>query len=57
MKTLLRGPALTIAVLGFAGLVMVSPLYGVIPEVPAIAAAFHVAATTVSWIGFTFGIE
>jgi YNFM family putative membrane transporter len=48
--------AVTIAVLGFAGLVMVSPLYGVIPALPAIGAGLHVATTTVSWIGFTFGL-
>ena len=43
------------AILGFAGLVMVSPLYGVIAALPAIASDFRVDATEVSWIGFTFG--
>ena len=47
---------LTIGVLGFAGLVMVSPLYGVIPALPAIAVDLHVATTAVSWVGFTFGL-
>lgn len=51
-----RGAAVTIAVLGVAGLVMVSPLYGVIPALPAIAADLHVATADVSWIGFTFGL-
>jgi predicted MFS family arabinose efflux permease len=52
----MKGAALTIATLGFAGLVMVSPLYGVIPAVPAIAANLHVPTPAVSWIGFTFGL-
>ncbi|MGA2393993.1 MAG: MFS transporter [Candidatus Lustribacter sp.] len=56
MTTTFRAPAVTIGVLGLAGLVMVSPLYGVIPALPAIAAQLHVATTTVSWIGFTFGL-
>jgi predicted MFS family arabinose efflux permease len=56
MKTFRTGPAVTIAVLGFAGLVMVSPLYGVIPAVPEMAAGFHVATSAISWVGFTFGL-
>lgn len=47
---------MTIATLGFAGLVMVSPLYGVIPALPAIAADLHAETTTVSWVGLTFGL-
>jgi predicted MFS family arabinose efflux permease len=56
MKISLSGPAVTIGILCFAGLVMVSPLYGVIPALPEIAVGLHVAATAVSWIGFTFGL-
>jgi predicted MFS family arabinose efflux permease len=52
----MKSATLTIATLGFAGLVMVSPLYGVIPALPAIAVNLHVATAAVSWIGFTFGL-
>jgi len=48
--------AVAATVLAVAGLIVVSPLYGVIAAIPAIARDLRIAPVDVSWIGFTFGI-